>query len=68
MAVKTSPYFSKQCNGVEVYTGKEPKTREEEEEEEETAVTRMELHIKAVSETEGGPLQYPDCFNNHYII
>lgn len=57
MAVKTSPYFSKQCNGIEVHARKRKKERkkstrrgrEEEEEERETGVTGMELHTNVSS-------------------
>lgn len=75
MAVKTAPYFSKQCNGIVGYTRWEKKAKEErgEEEERETGVTGMELQANVSS---GGNIKETqrwytslcglDCFNNHY--
>lgn len=54
MAVKTAPYFSKQCNGIVGYyvrskKAKDEREEEEEEEERETGVTGMELQANVSS-------------------
>lgn len=79
MAVKTAPYFSKQCNGIVGYYARRSKKakderaeEEKEEEERETGVNGMELQANVSS---GGNIKETqrwctslcglDRFNNH---